>query len=132
MTKKVGLCSGKSGERENVFPFSFLSLSPNLPERFLLFFFLSTLVSDSFSPNIRGLTRGIHVISYFNPLVSPCHQIPARTHRRSHLEEDNLLQIGQDLLQLLLTVQHRGVERDARGHAVNLHPQVLQPIVRHI
>ena len=50
-------------------------------------------------------------------------------HMWSQLEEDNLLEAGQDLLQLLLVVEERVVEGHARRHAVHLHTKVLQIVV---
>lgn len=57
---------------------------------------------------------------------------PLPTHRGAHLEEDYLLQVGHDLLELLLIVEEGGMEGDPGGHAIHLDPQVLQAIIGHL
>ena len=47
-------------------------------------------------------------------------------------EEDNLLQIGQDLLQLLLVVQQGVEEGHIGGHPVDLHPKVGETVIGHV
>ena len=53
-------------------------------------------------------------------------------HVRSQFEEDNLLEAGQDLLQLLLVVQERVMEGHSRRHAVHLHSKILQVVIRDV
>ena len=48
------------------------------------------------------------------------------------LEEGNLLEVGEDLLQLLLGVEERVEEGDSRRHAVRLHPQACQVLIGNV
>ena len=47
-------------------------------------------------------------------------------------EEGNLLEVGKDLLQLLLVVEQRVVEGHSWRHAIDLYPQTAQVLIGNI
>ena len=58
--------------------------------------------------------------------------MPSFTAHMRDFEKGNLLQVGQDLLELLLVIEEGVVEGDACRHSVHLYPQTGQVVILNV